>query len=127
MRIMKNSFVFILLAALAGCATLPKSIPVPESEADQVAAAYNNLLVGQKDCWEVIDADASVVLSNLISKGTIKGYFQAMAPKYIRFEVLNPLGLVEALLVTDGTDFDYLAAREQKAYRGGLDADKLAE
>ena len=114
------------LLMTAGCATLPKLIPIHESEASRVRREFQTLLNDQRHCPPAMDADVSVSMDNLLWTGTLSGYLRAMAPAYLRFEGVNPLGLTEAIFAVDGQNFTYLSVREQKAYSGPLTAKLLS-
>ena len=114
------------LFAIAGCATLPKSVPVPRGEADFVRQEFKSMLHDQAQCPAAIDADITVTVENLLWSGTVSGYLRAMAPAYLRFEGVNPLGLTEAILAVDGESFTYLSVRDQQAYSGLLTAKELS-
>ncbi len=115
---------FLLLAA--GCASLPTSVPIQETEADQVRQEFKALLQEQRKCPAAVDADVSVTVDNVLWSGTLSGYLRAMTPAYLRMEGVNPLGLTEAILAVDGENFMYLSVRNQEAYLGSLNAEKIA-
>jgi hypothetical protein len=115
-----------LLLVSGGCATLPKSLPVQNGEADQVRQEFQTMLRDQRQCPPALDADVSVTVDNLLWTGTLTGYLRAMAPAYLRFEGVNPLGLTEAILAIDGKNFTYLSVRDQQAYSGPLTAKLLS-
>lgn len=110
----------------AGCATLPKSIPVRESEAVKVREEFKVMLRDQRQCPQALDADVSVSVKNLWWTGTLSGYLRAMAPAYLRFEGVNPLGLTEAIFAVDGERFTFLSVRNQQSYSGPLTAEMIA-
>jgi len=114
------------LLSIAGCATLPKSVPIQEAEADHARQEFKTLLHEQQKCPAAVDADVSVTVDNALWSGTLSGYLRAMAPAYLRFEGVNPLGLTEALFAVDGEDFTYISVRNQVAYLGPLKAEKIA-
>ncbi len=111
---------------IAGCATLPKPVPVQEGEADQVRREFTTMLNSQRQCPAALDADVTVTLDNLLWSGTVSGYLRAMAPASLRFEGVNPLGLTEAILAVDGERFTYLSVRNQQVYSGPLTAAVLS-
>jgi len=84
------------------------------------------LLHDQRKCPAAVDADVSVTVDNALWSGTLSGYLRAMAPSYLRFEGVSPLGLTEALFAVDGVSFTYLSVRNQEAYVGPLKAGKIA-
>lgn len=105
---------------------MPKSLPIQAAEADHVRQEFKALLQEQRQCPAAIDADVSVTVDNAVWSGTLSGYLRAMAPAYLRFEGVNPLGLTEVLFAVDGTDFTYLSVRDQTVYLGPLKAEKIA-
>lgn len=121
-----GSFLLCCLLFGAGCATLPKAVPIGEVEADQVRQQFMSMLEEQRKCPAAVDADVSVKVDNALWSGTLSGYLRAMAPAYLRFEGVNPLGLTEVLLAVDGESFTYLSVRSQEAYLGPLQAEKVA-
>lgn len=116
--------VFLLVGA--GCATLPKSIPIQDKDADRVRKEFTVMLREQRHCPPALDADVSLTVDNLLWTGTLSGYLRAMAPDYLRFEGVNPLGLTEVIFAIDGKEFTYLSVRDQLAYSGPLSAKLLA-
>lgn len=84
------------------------------------------MLQDQRKCPAVIDTDVSVTVDNTLWSGTVSGYLRAMAPAYLRFEGVNPLGLTEVLFAIDGKNFTYLSVRNQEVYLGPLKAEKIA-
>lgn len=122
---MKRLILSCCLFLIAGCATLPKPVPVQDSEADQVRQEFKAMLSDQRQCPPAVDADVTVTVDNLLWSGTLSGYLRAMAPAYLRFEGVNPLGLTEALFAVDGENFTYLSVRNQQAYSGPLKAEKI--
>jgi hypothetical protein len=105
---------------------LPKSLPIQDVEADQVRQQFRDMLQEQRKCPAAVDADVSVSVDNALWTGTISGYMRAMAPAYLRFEGVNPLGLTEILFALDGENFTYISVRNQEAYLGPLKAEKIA-
>lgn len=111
---------FALLACISGCAALPGGIPVSGPEADQVRVAFNEMTDRQQQCPAGIDADVTLTFNGLMSSGSINGYLLTFTPAYLRFEGINPLGLTENILTTNGRRFDYVVVRQQKVYSGWL-------
>lgn len=124
-RLLMVSLIGCLLV-IGGCATLPTPVPVRSDEAESVRQVFKTMLHDQSQCPAVIDADITVTVENLLWSGTLSGYLRAMAPDYLRFEGVNPLGLTEAILVVDGEMFSYLSVRDQQVYSGPLTAKVLS-
>ncbi|MBA3014522.1 MAG: hypothetical protein KKD63_00795 [Proteobacteria bacterium] len=114
-----------LVFIVTGCATLPKRAPLSDSDAVDVRKKFKVMLNDQRQCPASFDSDVVVTINNLVWSGTISGYLKAMAPAFIRFEGINPLGLTEAILAVDGENFTYVSVRDQQAYVGPLNADLL--
>lgn len=119
---------FFLLAALllcSACATLPKTVSIGEGEARHVRQQFMTMLEEQRQCPAAIDADVSLSIDNALWRGTLSGSLRAQAPASLRFEGVNPLGLTEALLAVDGESFTYLSVRQQEAYLGSFQGEKI--
>ncbi len=114
----------ILLFFFSGCATLPGGKLVPSLEAEQVRTAFRKTLNHQQKCPAGIDADVTATFYGLFSSGSINGYLLTYPPGFLRFEGVNPLGLTENILTTDGHRFSYLLIRQRQAYVGELDSGK---
>ncbi len=123
-RAVGYGLLFIWLLLFAGCATLPGGKMVSGREAEQVRTAFHEMRGRQQLCPAGIDADVTVTFYSLLSSGSIKGYLLAFPPAYLRFEGVNPFGLTENILTTNGSQFDYLLIRRQLAYVGRLDGGK---
>ena len=121
----KASLVILgLFLFLTGCATLPGGKPVPDMEAAGVRADFYDMQ-SRQNCPAGIDADVAVTFYGLLSSGSINGYLMTFPPANLRFEAVNPMGLTENILTTDGRNFSYLLIRQQVAYSGGWPAVKL--
>jgi len=114
----------ILLVFLGGCATLPGGKLVPNLEAEQVRTAFRSTLKQQQKCPAGIDADVTATFYGLFSSGSINGYLLTYPPGFLRFEGVNPLGLTENILTSDGHRFNYLLIRQREAYIGELASGK---
>jgi len=114
-----------LAAIVAGCAALPRTLPLPDDDASQVRRQFKTMLDEQGRCPAAIDSDVTATIDNLLWTGTLSGYLRAMAPAFVRFEGVNPLGLTEAILAVDGENFTYVSVRNQHAYLGPLKAELL--
>lgn len=114
---------FFLL--VAGCATLPKGVDVGERESQKVLLAFQDMLEHQKNCHKSIDASVSVSFDSWLQSGSVDGYLQSMAPSYLKFVGLSPLGQPIMILVTDGTSFQYVNVPEAKGFEGDVHAKKF--
>lgn len=110
-----------------GCAVLPGGRAVPEDERLTVIHDFNGLVESRQGCLHQVDADISLRFESLLYRGKIDGYLLAMPDAFLRFEGINPLGLTELLLATDGKQFTLLSVRKQKAYSGPVTAEKFEE
>lgn len=114
---------FFLL--VAGCATLPKTVDVGERESQEVLLAFQDMIDQQKDCQKFIDASVTVSFDSWLQSGAVDGYLQSMAPSYLKFVGLSPLGQPIMILVTDGTSFHYVNVPEAKGFEGNVRAKKF--
>lgn len=73
-------------------------------------------------CCLDAEADAELVVSGWFSEhtGKLSGYLQAMAPGYVKYVTLNPLGQPLLIFVTDGKTFKSLNVYKEKAYFGSV-------
>ena len=104
--------------AVFGCATLPDTVDIRETEKERAASRFKEMIARQQQCRCCIDAQASVTFSSIWYKGTLSGYLQAMSPSFLKFMGINPLGQPLAVFVTDGDTFHYVAVPESKEYEG---------
>ncbi|MCB2184365.1 MAG: hypothetical protein KQH63_20240 [Desulfobulbaceae bacterium] len=109
-----------LLQFLAGCATLPDTLEIAESDKERVSNKFKKMVADQTRCTCCIDAQATVSFSSIWKKGTLSGYLQAMSPSYLKFMGINPLGQPLAVFVTDGDAFRYVAVPEAADYAGDV-------
>ncbi len=118
----KNMAVFLIgvFLILGGCATLPTGRPVPASESADVIRAFYEMQDRDK-CPAGMDAEVTATFYGFLSSGSIDGYLMTYPPANLRFEAVNPLGLIENILAVDGRRFTYLLIRQQMAYTGELD------
>lgn len=95
---------------------------VPEPESRTVAASFFDMLERQHHCGCCLDAEAEVTLSVSQWLGsrsvTISGYLQAMAPSFLKFVGVNPLGQPHFILVTDGRQFQWVVVPDARVYIG---------
>jgi len=115
----------VALLLCSACATLPKTVAIGEGEARHVRQQFMAMLEEQRRCPAAVDADVSLSVDNALWRGTLSGSLRAQAPASLRFEGVNPLGLTEALLAVDGESFTYLSVRQQEAYLGPLQGERL--
>ena len=121
--------IFLVAASLffpQGCARPSlQTFPVAEQEVREATSAFTRYQqIYQKYCGRCLDAevDAALAISGWFSghTGKLSGYLQAMAPGYIKFVALNPLGQPIYILVSNGREFTSLNVLEQKAYLGSV-------
>ncbi|MFZ5772322.1 MAG: hypothetical protein ACOY4W_12895 [Thermodesulfobacteriota bacterium] len=108
----------LCLFCLAGCAALPGMDEIPAKEQERLIQECREMLARQQSCHCCLDAQATVSFSSIWQKGTLNGYLQAMAPSYLKFLAVNPLGQTMAIFVTDGDFFRYVPVLEAKQYEG---------
>lgn len=117
------AFSFFLLQ---GCARpILQTLPVAENEVREATSAFTRYQeIYQEYCSSCLDAEAGAALSvsGWFSNhtGKLTGYLQAMAPGYIKFVALNPLGQPVYILVSNGREFKSLNVLEGKAYLGSV-------
>lgn len=112
----------VSLLLLAGCALRPSVISISEQEREGVETAFLDMLAGQQHCNCCIDATAQVSFKSWMQSGSVEGYLQAMAPAYLKFVGINPLGQPLMILVTHGDQFQYVIVPEAKLYTGNVEA-----
>lgn len=110
--------VCLCLFCLGGCATLPGTEEISEREKERLIREFREMVAQQQLCHCCIDAQASVSFSSIWQKGALSGFLQAMAPSYLKFLAINPLGQTMAIFVTDGDFFRYVPVLEAKQYEG---------
>ena len=109
-----------------GCArTLLQTFPVAEDEARETISAFTRYQeIYRENCSCCLDAEADAALSVTgwfsDHTGKLSGYLQAMAPGYIKFVALNPLGQPIYIMATNGSEFKSLNVLERKAYIGSV-------
>jgi hypothetical protein len=118
-------FGFLFAFICTGCATLPGTISLSEQERKDAGATFKSIIGQQASCPCCLDADVSVTFQKMLVEGTLPGYLQAMAPSFMKFEGVNPFGMTETVLTTDGLDFTFVNVRQQKGYLGKVDSQKL--
>lgn len=114
-----------LLLALAGCAYRPTRLPLAESEAAGARAAFRRMLTGQAVCARAVDAEVTVTMATPWQSGSLPGYLQLMAPGYLKFVGVNPLGQPLLITGTDGETGRYVLPGERKIYEGPLSAEAI--
>jgi len=118
---MKRLFfvVGLALALLAGgCASLPRQIPLAPDADTRARAAFRQLAAAQKACGRWADAEALVTFDSIWRSGSMSGYLQLLAPGFLRFVGINPLGQPLLILATDGRRFSSILPSEMRAYEG---------
>jgi len=114
------ALVAVALLALTGCAYRPTRLALNGEETAAGREAFRKLVGGQGICARAVDAEATVTLDLPWQSGTIGGYLQLMAPGYLKFIGVNPLGQPLLLLGSDGTDCRYVLPAARKLYEGRL-------
>jgi hypothetical protein len=118
---MKRLFfvVGLALSLLAGgCASLPRQYPLPPEAEARARAAFRQLAAAQMACGRWADAEAFVSLDSMWQSSSLPGYLQLLAPGFLRFVGLNPLGQPLLILTTDGQNFTSILPIEMRAYEG---------
>ena len=104
---------------------LPVLPPLTQSDEKAVRDIFMVTVTRQESCPERVDIDVSLTFSRVLASGSVTGYLQALAPSYLRFEGVNPLGLTELLFSMDGEEFTFLNVRDQKAHLGSVEAETV--
>jgi hypothetical protein len=104
---------------------LLQTVPAAEAEVRDTISAftrYQEIYREHCGCCLDAEADAALSVSGWFSDhtGKLSGYLQAMAPGYIKFVALNPLGQPIYILATNGSQFKSLNVLERKAYIGSV-------
>jgi hypothetical protein len=119
--IFRQSALFCLcLLLLGGCAMLPRTVAVSAEEEERLTADFTAMVARQQECHCCIDAQAMVAFSSIWQKGKLSGYLQAMAPSYLKFLAVNPLGQTMAVFVTDGEFFRYVSVLDARQHEGNV-------
>ena len=120
-------FVLSVFLLLQGCARpLLQTYPASEQKVQATVSAFARYQkIYQDKCGCCLDAEVDVSASVSAGwfrnhSGRISGYLQAMAPGYIRFAVINPLGQPIFIFSTNGENFIALNVLEGKAYSGSV-------
>ncbi len=116
----KISALLFLLIMLGGCASLPETVEISPEKTSDVVSSFKAMIREQGRCPSCIDAQAAVEFKSFFHKGMINGYLQAMAPSFLKFVGVNPLGQPLVVLVTDGEFFHYLSVPEATGYQGDV-------
>lgn len=115
-----TALVLIAFLGLVGCASRPTRFALSGQEAAAGREAFRKLVGGQGICARAVDAEATVTLDLPWQSGTITGYLQLLAPGYLKFIGVNPLGQPLVLLGSDGVECRYVLPAERKLYEGLL-------
>ena len=111
---------------MPGCASRLPGSPLAGGEAAAAREAFRRLAGGQAACDRALDAEVSVSLSSPWRSGSLDGYLQLMAPGYLKFIAVSPLGQPLLLLGTDGSTVNYVVPAERRVYQGRADGETLA-
>ena len=115
-------FFWFFLLVFAGCATLPRTIPVSPDEELVVRQAFLRMIQGQEPCGCCLDVQVTVKVEALLQKGTIDGDLQLRQPSHLKFVGINPFGQPLLFLATDGSNFRYISVTERKSFQGNVEA-----
>lgn len=116
------------LVLLTGCAA--DFMPIADrEEGAAVIRAFYEMLAGHQDCSGFLDAEMEVKIvgPGLFGNhtGVLSGYLQAMAPSYLKFVGLNPLGQPQLVVATDGQGFSSIVVAEAKSFEGPVNSAKF--
>ncbi len=112
---------------LHGCASRTTQIPyISEPQSQPVVESFYDMLTIQQNCGCCLDAEADVTLSVSRWLGNrtaiLTGYLQVMAPSFLKFVGVDPLGQPQILLVTDGDTFHWVVVPDATGYHGKVTA-----
>jgi len=110
--------VLYMLAMVSGCATLPRSMPLSDTESDHIRHRFLVAMEDQERCGSGIDADVTVTYNSFLQSGAATGYIQAKSPSSIKFIAENPFGQPLLALFSNGRRFILLSVMERLAYAG---------
>lgn len=114
----------VLLPWLAGgCATVPATVAIGDQEGQRVGRLFLETLAAQRCCPRGLDAQVRVNLRSIWQNGSLQGFVQGMAPSYLKFVGVNPLGQPMLILGSDGESFRAVVAPEAKWYEGAVETD----
>lgn len=124
-RSLRKAMSFLLAAFLlmpAGCAYRPARLALAEAEATGIRESFRRMVGGQAVCARAVDAEVTVTISSPWQSGSMAGYLQLMAPGFMKFVGINPLGQPLLITATDGETGRYVLPGERKVYEGPLSA-----
>lgn len=127
-RAWRKALPFLLVAfllALNGCAYRSARLPLAGPEAAGAREAFRRMVGGQAVCARAVDAEVTVTIASPWQSGSMDGYLQLMAPGFIKFVGVNPLGQPLVIMGSDGTTGRYVLPGERKVYEGPLGAADL--
>ena len=108
--------VFFLLF-LTGCAArLPQTIPVSQTQKDDILAHY--LDSRSRDCDFPVDADVILDIRSFGRKMMVDGYLQIQPPSFVRATVLDKVGRPLFILVAKGDELTFVDSMKGKALIG---------
>lgn len=108
------------LLVVTGCARQPWNNLVDEQRSAQLISSYDHYRQQISNCGNAIDGDLKLHWQTAIDDVSLSGYFQIMAPSYIRFTVTNPLGQPQLMLAVNPKDYQILNVPRQMFYSGSL-------
>lgn len=122
---LKLSARLFFMFLLAGCAGLfTRAAPLPVEEKAAVTAAFEEMLAGHRQCGCCLDAAVEIKLSrsSLFGSfsGAMAGYLQAMAPSFLKFVGVGPLGQPVIIYVSDGKIFRSVLVPEARVIEGSV-------
>ena len=116
---------FLLLICLVACSSLPARRPLSGPESLLVSDSFMEMSGRQRQCKSSVDADITVTLDSKFYSGTTSGYFQAMAPAFLKIVGINPFGQPWGVFVSDGDHFEYALLNESRSYNGKVDSESF--
>lgn len=124
MRTNFSGFFFVVLllclSVLAGCATIPKTIPLTPDQQEEATVLFRSF--SQVKQPAALDADIRLGWDVLGSKGGVGATVQLQPPAFLRFAANDPLGRALFLAVSDGATFTLVDNRIGRVYQGRTDS-----
>jgi hypothetical protein len=120
---LRKVLAFILAAVtltLAGCAYRPARLVLAEPEAAGARDSFRRMVGGQAGCARAVDAEVTVTIASPWQSGSMDGYLQLMAPGFVKFVGVNPLGQPLVIMGTDGESGRYVLPGPRQVYEGPL-------
>ncbi len=115
-------FTLFVLFSHAGCTSIPKGTPVPLAEKDRIRQAFMTKAIDDQNCFCCLDSEVAISWDSPVWSGRVAGYLQAMAPSFLKFVGVTPMGQPLLIFAMDGTSFTYVPVFEGLIYEGDINS-----